>query len=232
MYPTDLDKIPNTPLTNKCVILDLDETLVHSSGEPNIDLLKELQLYSDSSNYDIRDRIYKISLEDVISKKGSGERTDMWGIKRPHLKEFLIACFTYFKLVIVWSAGRKKYVHAIVDDIFQDIRRPHVIWTYDDLEKLPNNTLIKPLDKLIRKIPGMKKHMSLENSFIVDDRTSVFQEPNPYNGIQIPAYKPNFNLHALRNEDNRLKQLMEWFYRPEVIHAEDVRKLDKSKIFS
>ena len=100
------------------------------------------------------------------------------------------------------------------------------------MEKLPDGTLIKPLNKLIQTVPGLNKYMSLENSFILDDRESVFKEPNPYNGIEIPPYKPNFNLNSLRiNDDDKLKQLMNWLHTSEVINSKDVRRLGKSKIF-
>ena len=155
----------------------------------------------------------------------------MWGIFRPYVREFLIHCFNYFKIVIVWSAGRKNYVHTIVDQLFAGLRRPHVIFTYDDLEKLHNGTLIKPLNKLIEKVPGLNRYMSLENTFIIDDRTSVFQEPNPGNGIEIPAYKPAFNVKGLRTEDEALLHLIQWFNHPEVVSSPDVRALDKSRIF-
>ena len=231
MYRTDFNKIGVVPLTNKCVVLDLDETLVHSHGDPNIDLLKELRIHSDPNHIDLRSRTYKITMEDVVHKRGTGDKTEMWGIFRPYVREFLIHCFNYFKIVIVWSAGRKNYVHTIVDQLFAGLRRPHVIFTYDDLEKLHNGTLIKPLNKLIEKVPGLNRYMSLENTFIIDDRTSVFQEPNPGNGIEIPAYKPAFNIKGLRSEDRALLHLIQWFNRPEVVSSSDVRTLDKSRLF-
>ena len=133
--------------------------------------------------------------------------------------------------MIVWSAGRKNYVHAIVDHLFSGLKRPIVVYSFDDIEKLSNGTLIKPLNKLIDKVPGLNKYMGLENTFIIDDRTSVFKEPNPYNGIEIPPYKPSFNINSLRSDDDRLKQLIKWFRQPEVIHCKDVRQLDKTRIF-
>lgn len=231
MYKTDLNKIPDKPLTDKCIVLDLDETLVHSHSDSNIDLLKELNIFSDPNFQDVRQRCYKIKMDDVVHKRGTGEKTEMWGVFRPFVREFLIYCFTYFKIVIVWSAGRKNYVHAIVDYLFSGLKRPHVIYTYDDIERLPNGTLIKPLNKLIDKVPGLKKYMSLENTYIIDDRISVFQEPNPHNGIEIPAYKPSFNIKALRTDDVHLKQLMTWFNSSEVMNSRDIRELDKTKIF-
>ena len=231
MYKSDLSKIPDKPLTDKCIVLDLDETLVHTHGDPNIDLLEELEIFTNPKNYDLRERCYKITMEDVISKKGAGEKTEMWGILRPHVREFLITCFTYFRIVIVWSAGRKNYVHNIVDYLFLGLPRPVVIWTYDDIEKLPNNTLIKPLSKIIQKIPALSKYMSLENTFILDDRSSVFQEPNPNNGIEIPAYRPTFNLESMRQDETALVKMTNWLMRSEVMNAKDVRELDKKRIF-
>jgi len=234
MYKSDLDKISERSITDKCIVLDLDETLVHSYAENNsydLNALKELKIFTDPENLDLRERTYKITIDDVVHKKGTGNKTEMWGVIRPHTREFLIACFSYFKIVIVWSAGRKNYVHAIVDYLFKDIKRPIVIYTYDDIEKLPNGTLVKPLKKLIENVPSLKKYMSLENTFILDDRSSVFQEPNPYNGIVIPAYKPGFNLRSLRSEDIAFKQLIKWLMKPEVMNSKDVRELDKNKIF-
>lgn len=227
----DLNKIPDKPLTDKCIVLDLDETLVHSHAQGNIDLLNELNFITDLSVMDIRDRMYKISMEDVVYKRGTGDKTEMWGICRPNVREFLIECFTYFKIVIVWSAGRRNYVHAIVDHLFNGLKRPHIIYSFNDIEKLSNGTLIKPLNKLIDNIPGLNKYMGLENTFIIDDRTSVFKDPNPYNGIEIPPYKPSFNVNSLRKDDDRLKQLIKWFRRPEVMNSRDIRHLDKTKIF-
>ena len=231
-YKTDAVDIPERSLTDKCIVLDLDETLVHSHGEGNIELLKELELFTNPDNIDLRKRIYKITMDDVVHKKGQGAKTEMWGITRPHLTQFLIACFSYFKIVAIWSAGRNKYVNGIVDHIFKDLKRPVVIWNYDNLEKLTNNTLIKPLSKMINSVPGLSKYMSLKNTFIVDDRRSVFQEPNPNNGIQIPQYRPSFSPESMRSDDIALKQLMRWFRKPEVMNSKDVRKLDKNNIFN
>jgi hypothetical protein len=236
MYRSDLNKIPDKPLTNKCIVLDLDETLVHTDNEDaNTDLLKEQGIFSNPSNYDLRERTYKITMEDVVSKRGTGDKTEMWGILRPHVREFLITCFTYFRVVIIWSAGRKNYVHAIVDYLFLGLPRPTLIWTFDDLEKLSGGlsggTLIKPLNKIIQKIPALSNYMSLENTFILDDRLTVFQEPNLHNGVEIPAYKPSFNLKSLRANDTALLSFTNWLMKPEVMNATDVRQLDKSRIF-
>lgn len=172
-------------------------------------------------------------MDDVVHKRGEGNKAEMWGLLRPYAREFLIFCFSYFRGVIVWSAGKKNYVHAIVDYLFKDIKRPLVIYTYNELEGLQDKTFIKPIKKLIDNVPGLNKYMSLENSFILDDRDSVFLGPNPGNGIKIPAYKCNFSkLSSMRADDIALKQLMIWLSKPEVINCKDVRELDKTNIFN
>ena len=214
------------PVTNRCIVLDLDETLVHTQSDPDVKLFYEI--FKDPKLYHLRERCYKITMEDVIHKKGTGNKTEMWGICRPNLKEFLTFCFDYFKLVIVWSAGRKNYVHRIVDHIFRDLHRPHLIFTYDDLEKLPDNTFIKPLAKIWNRSP-YNNYMSEKNSFIIDDRKSVFWEPNKHNGIQIPPYRPPFTLDGIGEDDTELLKLKSWLQTTK--NVEDVRSLDKSKIF-
>lgn len=229
IYKTAIDKIPFKSLTNKCIVLDLDETLVHSNE--NVSELNSLNIMRDPKLLDLRGRTYELSMDDVVYKKGQGIKTEMWGITRPHVKDFLIFCFSYFKVVAVWSAGKKKYVEDIVDYLFRDIKRPHVVYSRDDCEKTTDNILIKPIEKMIKQ-ELLTKYMSLENTFIIDDRTSVFETPNPDNGIQIPAYAPDFNIRSLRTDDISLKQLMTWLLRPEVVNALDVRDLDKSGIFN
>jgi len=229
LYKTSLDNIPFKALTNKCIVLDLDETLVHTNA--NMEELKELGLLTDPKLVDLKRRTYQLSLDDVVYKKGTGIKTLMWGITRPHVKEFLIACFSYFKVVAVWSAGKKKYVHAIVDYLFKDIKRPHVIFTREDCDSTTNNLLIKPLLKMINNEPGLNKYMSLDNTFILDDRTSVYDTVNPNNGIQIPAYRPGFNIRSLRTDDIAFKQLIMWLTKPKVMDSENVRELNKTEIF-
>ena len=229
LYKTALDKIPFKSLTNNCVILDLDESLIHSNEK--IDQLKELRLLTDPKLIDLKKRTYQITLDDVSYKKGTGIKTMMWGITRPHVKEFLISCFSYFKVVAVWSAGKRKYVDAVVDYLFRDIKRPHVVYAREQCEATTNGLLIKPLSKMIKNEPGLSKYMSLDNTFIIDDRKSTFESVNPDNGILIPAYNPSFNIKSLRTDDIALKQLMIWLLRPEVMSSDNVRNLDKSTIF-
>jgi hypothetical protein len=175
-----------------------------------------------------------MELKDVFGQNNDQQiiRSELWGITRPHVREFLIMCFSYFQIVAVWSAGQKKYVEAIVDYLFGDLRRPHVVFTYDDCEESDDGFLVKPLEKMISTVKGLDQYMSLYNTLAIDDRLSTFSPVNPYNGIVIPPYDPLFTISSLNQADERLKQLSRWFLRPDVIASTNVQLLDKSNIFT
>lgn len=222
------DHILHEPLTNHCIILDLDETLVHASEK--MDFFFRSGILTDSKLIDIRERSYVISIDDVVERRGTGSKTHLWAMTRPYLKEFLIFCFNYFKVVAVWSAGRNRYVHKTVEAIFKDVATPHVIYTRDDCEE-NNRDLFKPLRKMIQNEPGLNNYMSLTNTFALDDRESTYSR-NPGSGILIPPYEPNANLNDLRIKDNALLQLMNWLKQDHVMKSNDISKLDKTLIFT
>ena len=216
-------------LTNHCIVLDLDETLVHTYDD--LSSLKQLKIFSDPNLIDLRRRSYHLVIDDA-GKRGVGEKTELWGILRPHVKEFLSFCFKYFKLVIVWSAGQTKYVEAIVKILFRDLEMPHLVYSSPHCVALSTDIRVKPLLKIIDNEPGFNKYMSLTNTFILDNTRSVFAHCNPSNGILIPDYDPSTTIEGLRSDELRLKQLIAWLLKREVMTAKDIRLLDKSRIFS
>jgi len=222
------DDIPSTSITNKCIVIDLDQTLI--ATQDSMDSLKNMGILSDSKLISLRNRIYYFTIED-LEKPGVGTRYEFWGVTRPHLTEFLIFCFSYFKIVAVWSAGKRQYVEAIVDHIFRDIRPPHVIFTFDDVVIGPKGHIGKPLISMIDSNSVLLRYMSLQNTFAVDDNSMTFRD-NEGNGILIPAYDPASNVNAMARDDPSLLQIKYWLLQPEVVKASDVTVLDKSKIFS
>ncbi len=241
------------PKTNKCIVLDLDETLVHTMR--SMTSLKNLGIFSfersfNTKNSDIRSRCYQIDLYDVFKPGGTGRETKVWGVTRPYLREFLIFCFSYFSVVAVWSAGQKKYVHEIVDLIFRDIAMPHIVFTYPDCVPVKNGLqkhLSKPLYKMYKQCDSHQpsksissnivfsgcssnQHMGPTKTYVIDDRFDTFSS-NILNGIQIPAYKPAPDLKSISQDDQTLKKLMRWFQQEKVVNSEDIRMLDKGYIF-
>lgn len=226
--------IPVVSTTNMSIVLDLDQTLI--ATQYDISSLKDLKILSNPKLIPLRNRTYDISLED-LGRPGIGTKSNFWGVTRPHITDFLIFCFSYFKIVAVWSAGQRPYVEAIVDHIFKDIRPPHVIFTYDDIESGPNGEILKPLTKMINSNPVLKRHMSLNTILALDDNPTTYS-PNIGNGVLIPPYLPSSNdnikpnINALSRDDPTLLQFKYWLLQPEVVSNTDVNKLDKSTIFT
>jgi hypothetical protein len=214
------------PISSHSIILDVDESLVHSiTGPTALSQLKELQIYTNPQYLDIRKRSYFLNSTQPLI----GEYTYLWGIKRPYLDEFLRFCFSYFQVVGIWSAGNYVYVPAIVESLFTDYRAPHIVYWMDHCEFDEDDNYYKPLKKLINNEKSKFK-LTLAHTFFLDDRKRNFRK-NPRNGIEIPPYKPELTIEGLGVEDNCLFQLMNWFLRPEVISAPDIRELDKKCIF-
>lgn len=216
-------------LTDKCIYLDLDQTLLSTADEKyGLDYLYKLKILSNPSLMYLRNRIYHVVVED-LEKPGYGSKYEMWGITRPHLHQFLIFCFSYFRLIIVYSAGKRQYVESIVDHIFKDLPYPHLVLSYDDIKK-KGEKVIKPLTAVIEGNDLTKKYVKPTNTLGLDDLQSTYSE-NKGNGILIPAYEPELNEGALAEDDDSLLKLENWLMSPEVINCKDVRLLDKSKIF-
>jgi hypothetical protein len=213
------------PLTNKTIMLDLDSTLIYTSD--NFDNYTALELYSNPKNMYLRNHIYKFDVIDVCDKPGTGVKSSMWGIMRPHVNEFLDFCFDYFSNVIVWSAGQLRYVHAICDVLFTDPeKQPCLIWTYDDCEKT-DNFLYKPLIKISEQaFPSI----TLDKVFALDDNEITFSK-NKDNALHIPPYEPELTPKGITKDDPTLLNIARWLMLPEVLGANDVREINKENCF-
>jgi hypothetical protein len=222
-YKTEFDKLSEEPLTDKCIVLDLDQTLIATQDE--IKSLIKLQILTNPYHLKLRKRIYHLEIGE-IGEIGDGESFEFWGVLRPHIYIFLLFCFKYFKYVIVWSAGKKTYVEAIVDHIFKDFRHPHVLYTFDDIEYSEDGQIEKPIAKMFKDIP----HMSLENTFCFDDNDLTFGK-NEGSGLLCPPYEPKLSISSIEANDDTLLTLMDWLLLPEVSECVDVRTLNKQKIF-
>lgn len=208
------------PRTDQAIFLDLDNTLLCTVPNEEVPLSwYQENIRNNPENYHIQTRSFVLSLP-----HGSG-RADFWGTYRPHMKEFLMYCFWRFKYVIIWSAGSKSYVHALVDKIFKDLPRPDMILNHDHCDKL-NGLTLKSLPRLIANLNHPE--ITLEKSYFIDDLEHNFRH-NPGNGIVIPEYRPHHE--KLCPRDTALSDLCVWFDQPEVQSVDDVRKLDKSRIF-
>lgn len=211
-------------ITDLCIVLDIDYTLVHTKDDINV-----LRRFKKKHPYEMaisRSRIYCRNIDNQDCD-GNGDRYDFWGVSRPYLKEFLDFCHEYFRVVIIWSAGSYAYVHTMVDYIFRDHYRPYKIFTHDDINQ---EEYTKPLSKIF--INELEEYDSLERVFMIDDTFEVLIY-NIENCIVIPRYKVKNNIQSLTLEDKALLQIMFWF--EENIQNfkinYDIREIDKKGIF-
>tara|TARA_R110000822_G_scaffold189818_1_gene328704 strand:- start:686 stop:1732 length:1047 start_codon:yes stop_codon:yes gene_type:complete len=213
----------------KNIVLDIDATLVHTHGD--MDDFKMLNVYGNEEQLDMRKKVYNMRIIDVSDVPGEGEVTDLAGIYRPYLREFLEFGFSYFDNIVIWSAGKKKYVEKMCEYMFPLKKQPILIFNYDDCEGDENNLIIKPLDKIYNH-PECKGKLFPENTFVLDDRSETYSM-NKRNGIQIPEFESDMSVEDICNHpDVEFLKLMSWMSTKEVRESDDVRKLNKKNIFS
>ena len=213
----------------KYIVLDIDATLVHTHGDMKD--FKMLKIYGSDEQIEMRRKLYNMRIIDVSDIPGDGEVTDLAGIYRPYLKEFLEFCHGYFEGVVIWSAGKRKYVHKMCEYMFPLKKQPVHIFTYDDCEGDEDDFIVKPLEKLY-KLPKLKGKMNEKNTFVLDDRSETFSL-NKRNGIQIPEFESDMSVEDICNHpDDELLKLMTWLSSDEVKQSKDVRKLNKNDIFN
>lgn len=215
-------------MEDQVIVLDIDETLVHTFE--NIEDFYKLSPFTNKKYFSIRKRIYHMELYDVGEPLGSGDAWEMWGIEREGLIDFLKYCFKRFKYVIIWSAGQKRYVDRLSERLFRWSNEPHLILNWDNCRKA-DDMYDKPILLLKSQFPDIADSIRLENTFIIDDRQANFEQANINNGIPIPGYTPNPNQELLK-PDNTLQKLIDWFELPSTKRSKDIRKLDKTKIWS
>ncbi len=215
------------------LIIDLDETLVHSYESPTF--LDGLRIYSDPQifrDFHRKVKTYSINLE----KNGVGVK--IWGIFRPHTKEFLDFVYKYFDHVVIWSAGSNLYVQEIVDQMVKDFEIPHgkVIWSREKCQRHAGN-FHKPIAQLgddLKNRYYTDFRITPEKTLVLDDKVYTFMD-NPQNGVLIPPFHPGEypDLQALMDtSDHALLDFMKWLSTDEVQKATDYRVLQKDKIFA
>ncbi len=205
-------------LTDKTIVLDLDQTLV--ATQDYMDSLAKLQIMKDPSLLELRNRVYILDV-DNLEGYGSGSNAMMWGIKRPYVDEFLRFCYSYFAHVIVWSAGRRHYVEAVIDNIFKDLPYPETVFTYDETLVVKGD-VIKDLEFLL----ASNTNLQIEKILVLDDNITTFSR-NVDNGVLIAPYDPKLKIDDLYKPDTKLFDFRNWLMTDEVIKSQDTRTLNK-----
>lgn len=224
----------NIPKTDKTLVLDLDHTLIctyeDNMNGKNLEIYNNKDLYDNFLCDDCPYKSYGIVEGNIV----------LWGVKRPNLLFFLDFIHKYFENIIVWSAGKKRYVEKICMLIFKENSYPcpKIIWSRDNCEEifLDRKYLIKPLSKMVEYTNRVNSPVELDLSkmLILDDTEITFYD-NVQNGILIPKYIPSYNKDPhdiLRNKDDYLLKFCDWCLLNDVVNSVDVRSLNKRNVFS
>lgn len=202
------------------VVLDIDCTLVNTIEDEHFEFYKSLNL-GNSKNISLRDRVYCASIDDATKNPGAGKKYELSGVFRPYLDEFLEFLFDNFN-VIVWSAGKDRYVHTMCDILFPHYsRQPQIIYTACESIIKSNGFTIKPLSMLYND------KINASNIFIIDDTPSTYSR-NPDNAIRIPKFLCHVSdIKKISNEDNHLLVLKN-FLEKNMVNCNDVRNVKKN----
>lgn len=185
----------------RTIVLDIDETLVHTFADDEIDwkLLKQILERPEHSH--IKWRMYRID-------------DKMWGIRRPGLESFIDYCFRHFDNVMVWTAGTESYAESIIKSIFYK-REPVAVLSRDHCEYYDKDRS-KPLEKIVDGYPELG--LTMDDVLTVDDNKRAFKW-NKENAIHIPEYDPPFTIEGLNMKDHALKDVTDWLDRHSEYHS-------------
>ncbi len=151
---------------NKAIILDLDETLIHSVVLPIPDF-------------------YLAQICDFSFQFGEF----FYVFKRPGLDQFLQTVFTYYKYVGIWTAAEPNYAKEIIRNIItsNQLQRLVFVFTRRDCELAYSKYYYKPLYTVWNEFP---LQFNKFNTMILDDMPLTIKANVP-NGILAPAFTPN-----------------------------------------
>lgn len=210
----------------KNLILDLDETMVHTFSPE--DKAGRFMDEMDSS------RQYTIEFE-----RGGA----LYGYVRPHAEEFLIGVFELFDTVSVWSAGTHEYVHKIVEVLFERVNKilagqgkshvkPYFIMTRRHCNELKLSSdrkvcRFKPLSIVFKQY----KTFNSKNTILVDDRQDIC-ELNCLNNIQLPEYILTYETYESLKNDRALLDLLRWFRGESFSSTDDIVTAKRTSPFS
>lgn len=118
--------------------------------------------------------------------------------KRPYLTLFLRYLFKNFDSVSVWTAATRPYAIKILENIMSEHQRNQLAFflTRENLRFKDGKNYTKPLEKIFKN----SKHMTSQNTIMIDDRKSAMSD-NCGNAFIIDAWKGQPN-------DRELAKLM------------------------
>lgn len=189
----------------KLIVLDLDETLIHSVQQSNDNQILD---NTDMSNVETYETDFSWSHATVSYKV----------YVRPYVKEFLDFCFENFD-VGVWTAATQDYADKIVPLVFKH-RVPIFVFTRERCTTKTDNRdyLLYPLTDTVKKLQKVKrrkfngKRYNINNILVIDDTPSTFK-CNYGNAIQISEWNGNTHDVELQLLIRYIKTILDFPFR-------------------
>eukprot|EP01017_Pseudomicrothorax_dubius_P003874 TRINITY_DN10661_c0_g2_i2.p1 TRINITY_DN10661_c0_g2~~TRINITY_DN10661_c0_g2_i2.p1 ORF type:complete len:370 (+),score=55.65 TRINITY_DN10661_c0_g2_i2:129-1238(+) len=173
---------PKNKMGWKTLVLDLDETLVHSSFEPNSRANFQVQITTD------------------------GRKQSVWVLKRPGLEKFLKSMSEIFE-VVVFTASRQEYAMSIIDQINVDKTIDHQLFRESCTSH--RGTFVKDLSRLGRNLKDVIIVDNTDSSFRFQPGNAVFIE-SFYNDPNDTALDDWTELLELLSQVNDVRPLKKW----------------------
>ena len=181
------------------IVLDLDLTLL-CTDEDDGRVPYQPKRMANSKHAELlpliqRSHLYSFHMFDPACER---EMT-MYGCFRTGYRQFLKWARDNFDYVVVWSAGRRAYVHELVTKIWKGMQPPDLVMTFNDLE-LNGDVYTKPLIKVANLLK-----ISMDTILLIDDNPHVSVD-NPDNTVLLPEFNPQvedvvlYELMTLLNE--------------------------------
>lgn len=165
---SELEYVPPDPIEGKkTLVLDLDETLIHSSEFPPHSNVEYFKIHSSNSNYQI-----------ILDEKHDNNNVpqSIFVFKRPGLDEFLQYASKTFE-IFIYTYGERYYAEPILDTILPLLDEDHRLYR-DSCIKKKGKHVYKDLKMLNRK---------KSNLIFIDDNDNAYKQ-HPKNTIVIPTW--------------------------------------------
>lgn len=153
---------------NSCIVLDIDETLIHSkhmTSVPNDKFKKQSDI-----NFKLHDVYYYIHI-------------------RPHAQEFLQKVFENFDHVCIWTAAEKSYAKKIISKLMTPKQQQDLLefWSRKNCV-IKDGNYTKPLSKLFEK----HSFLNAKNTVLVDNN-ELITRLNKGTSINVPDFTGDKN---------------------------------------
>ena len=152
-----------------CIVLDIDETLIHTkhmTQVPNDKFKKQSDI-----SFKLHDVYYYIHI-------------------RPHAKEFLQKVFENFDHVCIWTAAEKSYAKKIISKLMTPEQQKSLLefWSRKNCVIDNDGNYTKPLSKLFEK----HSFLNAKNTVLVDNN-ELITSLNKGMSINVPDFTGDKN---------------------------------------